>query len=85
MRISDIRVIPTRCWTVCGLAVLVAEVITGVGNGIVAATFEFMDFMLYNQAIDPTGGTAGVPSVEYGTDVVGQDVLIAISAYTQNL
>ena len=55
------------------------------GVGIQAADFEFMDFMIYNQAIDPTGGTAGVPAVEYGTDVVGQDVLIAISAYTQNL
>lgn len=55
------------------------------GNGLTAAAFEFMDFMIYNQAIDPTGGTSSQPSVEWGTSVVGQDVRLAVSAYTQNL
>ena len=56
-----------------------------IGGGIQAADFQFADFMIYNQALDPTGGTGSVPSVEWGTDVVGQDVTISVSAYTQNL
>ncbi len=55
------------------------------GTGIVAASFGFYDFMIYNQAINPTGGTSSQPSFEWGTDVTGQATTISISAYTQNL
>ena len=63
----------------------VANSLVVYGSGIQAADFGFSDFTVYNQAIDRSGGTLSVPSVEWATDVAGQDVTISVSSYIQNL